>query len=273
MSELDKFKSKALPSPSTDASLPVAAERPRLPWDGVTQKASATAESILKRTRGDFAIALDATASMAPLIDMAKATIRKIMHRVITEAKSSVQVQLFVFRDYDVAQLLVEQSRLSTEANELAAWLNSIRATGGGANDGEAIEQVLLAIRSTGNFDAVLLAGDEPYNSRAHLDRLGRRDVPTASDLARRFGQDNCPIHTFLVGSHPDARNALEELASASGGCFGQLDGTEAMIDMAVVAMLASLKGKSFVRDYVERTALSHSGMAFARLLLKGPTS
>jgi len=210
---------------------------------------------------------------MTPLIDMAKATIRRIMSRVIAEANAPVRVQLFVYRDYDVARLLVEHSRLSAEANELSGWLNGISATGGGANNGEAIEQALLAIQRAGEFDAVLLAGDEPYNSRYHLDRLGKQDVPTAADLARRFGQSKCPIHTFLVGSFPDARQALQELAKASGGCFGQLDGTEGMIDMAVLAMLAGLKGMAFVKDYMERTTLSYSGKEFGMLLLKGPGS
>jgi hypothetical protein len=273
MSELDKFKGKGLPATSTGTEVTRTVERARLPWEGSTPTPSSTAEGVLNSKRGHFAIALDGTASMTPLIDMTKVTIKRIMSRVIAEAKAPVKVQLFVYRDYDVARLLVEQSRLSAEANELAGWLNGIGATGGGANNGEAIEQALLAIQRAGEFDAVLVAGDEPYNSRAHLDQLGKRDVPTAADLARRFGQSKCPIHTFLVGSYPDARKALQELASTSGGCFGQLDGSEAMIDMAVLAMLAGLKGKAFVKDYMERTALSHGGKNFGALLLKGPGS
>jgi hypothetical protein len=273
MSELDKFKAKGLPATST-GSAPTAVGRARLPWEDNIPKASTTADSVLNSKRGRFAIAFDATASMTPLIDMAKATIRKIMSRVIAEAKLPVQVQLFVYRDYDVgARLLVEQSRISAEANELSSWLNGISATGGGAAIGEAIEQVLLAIEKAGEFDAVLLAGDEPYNSRADLDRRGKQDMPTAADLARRFGQTKCPIHTFLVGSHPDARRALEEIASTSGGCFGQLDGSDAMTDMAVLAMLAGLKGRAFVKDYMERTSLSHRGTEFGTLLLKRPGS
>jgi hypothetical protein len=273
MSDLDKFKGKALPSTTTGARLPAQNAGARLPWEEKELKASTTAEAVLNSKRGHFAIALDATGSMTPLIDMAKAAIKKIMIRVIAEANTPVRVQLFVFRDYDVAHLLVEQSRLSAEPNELSGWLNGISATGGGANNGEAIEQALLAIQRAGEFDAVLLAGDEPYNSRTHLDKLGKREVPTAADLARRFGQSKCPIHTFLVGSYPDARQALQELASASGGCFGQLDGSEAMIDMAVLAMLAGLKGRAFVKSYMERTALSNSGKEFGTLLLKGPGS
>src|SRR5262245_30960963 len=110
-------------------------------------------------------------------------------------------------------------------------------------------------------------------NRRADLDSIGKRDVPTAADLAHRSGQAKCPIHTFLLGSYSDARRALQALATASGGSLGELDGSEAMIDMALLAMLANLKGTAFIKDYVGRTALSHSGKEFATLLLKGPTS
>lgn len=273
MSDLDKFKGGLVPATSKEPGAPAKIEPAKLPWEGATPPKSATAEVVLNSKRGRFAIALDATASMTPLISMAKEAIKQIMGRVIAEARIPVHVQLFVYRDYDVPALIVEQSRLSAEANELTGWLNGIRATGGGANNGEAIEQALLAIARAGEFDAILLAGDEPYNTRANLDRLGKPDVPTAADLARRSGRAKRPIHTFLVGSYDDARRALQEIATFSGGCFGQLDGSEAMIDMAVLAMLASLKGTAFVREYMGRTALSHSGQAFATLLLKGPSS
>jgi hypothetical protein len=273
MSELDKFKGKGLATTSAGAGLPAKSEGVRLPWESTKPQASKTAENILNSKRGHFAIALDGTGSMSSLIGMAKVAIKKIMSRVFVEANAPIQVQLFVYRDYDVPQLLVEQSRLSAEANELSGWLNNISATGGGGNDGEAIEQGLLSIQRAGDFDAVLLAGDEPYNSRAYLDGLGKKDLPTAADLARRFGQSQCPIHTFLVGSCPRARKALVELADASGGRTGQLDGSDAMIDMAVLAMLAGLKGRAFVQEYMERTPLSHSGRAFGTLLLKGPTT
>jgi hypothetical protein len=273
MSDLDKFKGGLVPAASKTPGTPANVQPVALPWDNAPPPKSETADAILNSRRGQFAMALDATASMTPLISMAKEAIKQIMGRVIAEAKVPVRVQLFVYRDYDVPAIIVEHSPLSGEANELAGWLNGIRADGGGANNGEAIEQGLLAIERAGAFDAILLAGDEPYNSRAHLDKLGKSSVPTAADLARRSGQVKRPIHTFLVGSYADARRALQEIATASGGCFGQLDGSEAMIDMAVLAMLASLKGTAFIKDYMGRTALSHSGKEFATLLLKGPSS
>jgi hypothetical protein len=271
MGELDKFKGQKVPSVPADNSMPARVQKTELPWEKSSTHASATIEAILSKGPGHFAIALDATASMTPLIDMAKEAIKKIFSRVIAEAKVPVRVQLFVFRDYDVGQRVVEQSHLTSEANELSAWLNNVNATGGGANNGEAIEQALIAIKKAGEFNAVLIAGDEPFNARSDLDRRGKFDVPTAAELARIFGQRKCPIHAFLVGSYPDARRALNELASLSGGCFGELDGTEAMVDMAVLAMLAALKGSLFVEGYMERTQLSHRGREFGRLLLKGP--
>src|SRR5262245_16523059 len=102
MSELDKFKTKGPPSTTSGASVPAKVEGARLPWEGKVPKPSATAEAVLSRKRSHFAIALDGTGSMTPLIDMAKATIKHIMSRVIAEAKVPVQVQVFVYRDYDV---------------------------------------------------------------------------------------------------------------------------------------------------------------------------
>src|SRR5262245_16418035 len=99
MSELDKFKSKGPASTPSGASVPAKVEGARLPWEGRVPKPSATAEAVLNQKRGHFAIALDGTASMTPLIDMAKTTIKQIMSRVIAEAKVPVQVQLFVYRD------------------------------------------------------------------------------------------------------------------------------------------------------------------------------
>ena len=189
MSDLDKFKGGLVPATPKHPGAPAKIEPTKLPWDGSAVPISSTAEAILSARRGHFAVALDATASMTPLISMAKEAIKQIMGRVIAEARIPVRVQVFVYRDYDVPALIVEQSRLSGEANELSGWLNGIRAMGGGANNGEAIEQALLAIERAGEFDATLLAGDEPYNTRVNLDRLGKPDVPTAAELARRWAK------------------------------------------------------------------------------------
>ena len=118
------------------------------------------------------AIALDATGSMAGLIEDAKRSIEEILRRTAREAGQSVEIELIVYRDYDVANV-VSRSGATTDHNKLVGWLRSASPIGGGANDGEAVEAALALVQE-GSFACVLLAGDEPSNGRANLLAAGR---------------------------------------------------------------------------------------------------
>jgi hypothetical protein len=159
----------------------------------------------------------------------------------------------------------------SKDHHALTAWLGQIDASGGGSNDGEAIERALETISEAGRFDAILVAGDEPPNSRAFLQTVNRKNAPAAEDLARRFSKTNTPIHTFVVGDDPRTVKAFANLASLSGGQSGRLDGSAEMIDMAVMAMLAALKGREGVKAYMRDYHVTSQGAAFGRLLIEGP--
>jgi hypothetical protein len=222
---------------------------------------------------GQFAIALDATGSMASLIDGARQNITTILNRIYDEAGMKVQIRMYVYRDYDVKNIICESSSLTADAQDLARWLGGVRVAGGGANDGEAIEAAFEAIYEAGEASAVLLAGDEPSNPRRDLDARGLHETPTAQDWARRFAQQGVPIHTFAVGAYPATISDFQDIARLSGGQAGRLDGTAAMLDMAVMAMLSSLKGAASVRRYMERYALSDGSKKFGMLLLSGPRS
>lgn len=220
-----------------------------------------------------FAIALDATGSMASLINDARHNITTILNRIYEEATTKTHIRIYVYRDYDVRRIICESSPLSADSEELTRWLATVRVAGGGANDGEAIETVLEAVHEAGEANAVLLAGDEPSNPRSDLDSRGLQDTPTAHDWARRFAQKGVPIHTFAVGDYPRTIEDFQEIARLSGGQAGRLDGSAAMIDMAVMAMLSSLKGSAAVQSYMERYALSDGARRFGRLLLTGSRS
>jgi hypothetical protein len=224
----------------------------------------------LSRT-GNFAIALDATGSMASLIDDARQNITTILNRIYEEAGTNVRIRVYVYRDYDVPHVLCEASPLTDDAQELARWLSRVRVTGGGANDGEAIEAVLEAADEAGEADAILLAGDEPSNPRHDIDAHGLHNTLTAHDWAKRFAVKSIPIHTFAVGQDPRTIADFAKIAQHSGGQAGRLDGSDAMIDMAVMAMLSSLKGSDSVRRYMDRHALTGSAREFGTLLLSGP--
>lgn len=218
-----------------------------------------------------FAIALDATGSMACLIDDAKKSITTILNRIYEESKVRVAIQIFAYRDYDVPHAICERSSRTRDSQELVRWLEQVRVHGGGANEGEAIEAVFEAINGDKRPNAVLLAGDEPSNPRSDLDARGLRGTKTAHDWASKFGDTNVPIHTFVVGQDPRTVKDFACISRMSGGQTGRLDGSAAMIDMAVMAMLASLKGSTSVRGYMERYALSDNAKEFGALLLSGP--
>jgi len=227
--------------------------------------------TLSKPAKGQFAIALDASGSMGSLIDAARASIGEIIRRVVNEAGRPIALRLYAYRDYDCLGSqypVLEQSELTSDVAALQRWLGAREATGGGGNDGEAVEAALADILRREEADAVLVAGDEPSNSRQHL-RGGA--AATASDLALRLKERNCPVHMFAVGSSQTCIADFKKVSAASGGKFGRLDGGPDMIDMAVLAMLSRLQGDAGVRKYVEGRALSDNAKSFATALLPKP--
>jgi hypothetical protein len=146
-----------------------------------------------------------------------------------------------------------------------------VRAYGGGANAGEAIEVALRAIYEADEVSAVLLAGDEPSNPRSSLDGHNHRQDSTAREWAPRFSERGTPVHTFLVGDRADTKADFAAIAKLSGGQSGVLDGSEAMTQMAVMAMLERLAGSAAVERYAAATRLSISARDFSRKLIAGP--
>lgn len=226
---------------------------------------------VFRPKEGRFAIALDATGSMANLIAMAKRSTEEIIRRAMKRARRPLKILFIVYRDYDVLQSLIEESPLSDDAGRLTTWLGGITVHGGGSNEGEAVEAALERIRNHGAFDAVLLAGDEPPNSRGFLNSIGRQTTPTAQDLARKYAQDKTPIHTFVIGQRTSTVQGFAEIASLSGGQTGSLDGSDEMIDMAVMAMLSALQGSLAVKNYMQDYHLSSKSEIFGKLLLEAP--
>ena len=270
MSDLDKFRGKGVSTNTSTSVTEAGAQLPKWAEKG-SQINTTSADNILRGSTARFAIALDATGSMSGLIDMAKRSISEILKRVIKEAGRPVEIMLVAYRDYDVPNDIVVASVPTKDANALVAWLSRIKAHGGGANDGEAIERALESIMNSGRFDAVLIAGDEPPNSRAFLRNAKGKDTPTAEDFARRFSQSGTPIHTFVIGDDYRTIQAFETIASLSGGKSGKLDGSAEMIDMAVMAMLAKLKGSEGVKAYMRDYHVQSKAADFGKLLLEGP--
>ncbi len=275
MGKFDKFKPLGSGKPGS-SNLPAAASsggnhlRAQLIARGRSEGAP---DHIAAHIQGscNFAIALDATGSMADLIDTAKRSVEEIMNRLFKEAKTRIKIQFFVYRDYDVPNDVLETSSLSEDAQELIRWIAKVRAFGGGGNSGEAIHEALSAIQSSGPFAAVLLAGDEPPITSREFAALGKPNLRNAFQWATDFGAGKLPIHAFVVGNRPDTVRDFAEIARRSGGQSGRLDGSAGMRDMAVLAMLNALKGAEAVRSYMQKHSLNVGARDFGKLLLAGP--
>jgi hypothetical protein len=187
------------------------------------------------------------------------------------DAGCPIEIGIVAYRDYDMGDAVEEQSPPTADMETLIAFLNRTRASGGGADSGEAVEVALQRALTIDSLSAVLLAGDEPAHSREHLNKLIRGTQPTAVELAHRFAERKIPIHTFVVGQRQDTIASFEEIASVSGGKRGFLDGSAAMIDMAVMAMLAAVKGPAAVQNYMRQHQLSSNASDFGKLLIEGP--
>jgi hypothetical protein len=220
------------------------------------------------------AIALDATGSMHALLQSAKDAIGEIMRRTATELGRPLEIELFAYRDYDVPQELLLRSGKATDHHQLASWLAKVEALGGGGNDGEAIEVALSSILEDGRFACVLLAGDEPPNSLASIRGAHRQNQSDSMTIARLLGEQRIPVHSFVVGNDRRTVRDFATLSELSGGKCGRLDGTREMIDLAVLAILASIRGVAAARRYAESVQLTENAQAFAdALLLEGPRS
>ena len=230
----------------------------------------ASAERRILGKPAKIAFALDATGSMANLIEAAKGSLAEIIRRVSAESPRPLEIEIFVYRDYDVPNLVMQRSGLATDAAKLVAWLKQVRPDGGGGNAGEAVEAAIDAIVRAGDFSTVILAGDEPSNPRADLNAVGRHNTPTAHDLATGLGRSGVPIHSFVVGADPRTIADFRKLSDASGGKSGRLDGTREMIDLAVMAILAAIEGTSSVARYASNNLLSSNAKAYAQLLIGG---
>jgi hypothetical protein len=272
MGKFDKYEDKpALPGARTGLSVrqPISDQLAQIEMKA--RKTAAAGGPASAHKAPTVAIALDATGSMHSLIQSTRDAIGEIMRRTATELGKPLEIELFAYRDYDVPEQLTERSGKSTDHNQLTAWLAKVEPLGGGGNDGEAVEAALEHVVGDGRFACVLLAGDEPPNSSASMRQAGRQNHPDAKQLARKLGGQGVPIHSFAVGDDPRTIRDFAALSNLSGGKSGRLDGTREMIDLAVLAILASIKGVAAATKYASSVQLTENTKAFAQALLDGP--
>jgi hypothetical protein len=221
----------------------------------------------------------DATGSMGAFIHEAKRSVEQIVTHVEHEIQAIVRFRFVAFRDYDDGADILRASERSEDPASLRDWLGEVRPFGGGDTP-EAIEYALLEVLGQNpRPDVVLLAGDAPGHTREEL-RTAAQRAGIAVEVARRtavevagdFRAANIPIHTFVVGRDATTTQHFQEIAQMSGGASGRLDGSDAMLQMATLAILHKVGGAAAVMgpELDKRLALTPGARDFRQALL-GP--
>lgn len=273
MGKFDKYDhTPALPGSRRDVTISPDSKSELAKIEAKAQHTAASGGPASAQRVPTVAIALDATGSMYGLIQSAKDAIGEIMSLAAVRLGRPLEIELLVYRDYDVPQQLIETSGKSTDHEKLACWLSTVEALGGGGNSGEAIEVALNHVLADGKFACVLLAGDEPSNTAANIRAAGRQNQRDARYIAGKLGERHVPIHSFVVGNNQRTATDFRKLADLSGGKSGRLDGTREMIDLAVLAILASIEGATAAASYAKTIQLTANTRAFVLSLTDGRT-
>lgn len=217
----------------------------------------------LKKRR--YCIVLDATGSMAQLIEHAKRHIAAILLQAMADG-GEVEMMIIVYRDYG-DRPLTEHSECTSDSKALLTWLGRITTHGGGGNGGEAVEEGLKVAKEFGPWTAIFLAGDEPANTaETRAQQKGPSGKPLADDYAREFSKmsPRQPVFAFVVpvhGEHCDPRTeaSFGTIAELSGGICGKLDGGEAMLHNVGIAMAIAGKSAKEAGVSLDRYMKAHS--------------
>ncbi|MFA5994929.1 MAG: hypothetical protein WCW27_03475 [Patescibacteria group bacterium] len=251
-------------------------------------------EQTSAQKEGKVVILIDATGSQQPTINGVRNQMDDIVMRAREQAGERLQVEVIAYRDYGDSKI-IERSGFRNDPGQIKQWLRGIYAAGGGERGEdpypypEALEYGLNeVVQMQDVVDMVLIIGDARAHSAEELVYYRKRGYPVpngvATDVAKTLRDSKVIIHTFHV-PHPEdseckegsplALENFKAIAKAGGGQCGILDGSEAVRDMAVMAILAALKGggvagKKVVQDYMAKYAgqLSSGSQDFGNKLL-----
>jgi hypothetical protein len=188
--------------------------------------------------------AFDATGSRGPVWDLAQSIQARMLEDTLEYG--DVEMQVVAYRDRMVdPNDYIEYSKWSKDGEYLREFMGTISCHGGGANDGESVDEALAYIAAQEpEVHAVILVGDEPVLS----DKRQR-----AYELARKLGKKRIPVFTFYEGDLPQTRIDFENIAETSGGICDELT-SDAQIDfgdrLRVVAVYAT-GGAKAIEDFI----------------------
>ncbi len=185
-------------------------------------------------------VALDATCSMAHLLNQAKATVSQMLHRVVEVLKaqkvsSGFQIQFIVYRNYNShPDKILECSTWETSPTNLVEFINPIGPDGGWGN--EAIEMALWhANREATQLEVtqMIIIGDAAPNTKQETDskRTCNALLPLHhqsstpvyyEEQLQQLRQRNIRINSFYIGRDPERE--FKRMASMTGGSCAALD-------------------------------------------------
>lgn len=197
----------------------------------------------------------DATGSMASVWSGTRRLLTEMFKRIAELGE--FEMKWVAYRDYCDGNGLIEQSRWEYKIDPLLAFVRSIECYGGGDWE-EAVEKGLELAANDNNATRVLLIGDAPPHPNSDY-----------SHQAKRLGQANRPVYSFVVGKNTETFRVFSEISQLSGGACCYLENVDDLLDVVVIAAAHDLGGESLVLEYTKKyeKRLSASGKAFSEKL------
>jgi len=240
-----------------------------------------------KRSR--TVVVMDATGSMAHLLQKAKNAVSTMFERITVILKengkpaNSFEMMFAVYRNYSAPEsLLLQSSPWESNPENLRKFMETVSANYG-CWPGEAVEIGLAHAnreRDKGDVSQVILIGDMPANTETQV--ISHRNAYNGGESywkktqlfanptnykqeMKRLAERNIPVHAFYVAN--SARTNFEEIAGATKGQCEFLDinstrGSDQLTDLVCVEVLKNAggsDGKAFVEAYKKQFVKSYT--------------
>ncbi|KAL4441129.1 hypothetical protein ABPG74_002079 [Tetrahymena malaccensis] len=220
---------------------------------------------------------VDGTASMGPLLNKAKTTIKEMFERSCLIIKGSeknipedcFQLQFAVYRDYDMKEKILEASPWEQKVDNLLTFLERIKPEGG--EDYEEAVEIGLQHANQQNqnqeLTAIILLADAPSKSRlqimAYRQHFGGESywkttkysqITDYQEEIKKLQKCNIPIHCFYL--HEGAKSNFNEIAEFTGGKSEYLnindkEASNTLIKVVVEPILKNVGKQNGLGDYL----------------------
>ncbi|HKO46200.1 MAG TPA: vWA domain-containing protein [Polyangiaceae bacterium] len=215
--------------------------------------------------RIEVAFAMDATGSMGPYIEQARARIGQIAHSLAEgEPKPDVRFALVTFRDKG-DEFVTRVKPFTPKLEEMKAYLDAAEAGGGGDTPEAVLEGLKAALielawtpkPSQGDENVVrliYLVGDAPAQHYA--------DGPNESWLAREARSRGIVLHSIACGTDTSLEATFDALARHTEGRFFRLDASARSVAQGLAGPDSRLSGTltDTTRAYSSSIGVDYTG-------------